>query len=126
MMKSSTLLLTSSTWFITKLHRMMMVTFTRLLEIRIVASNFSGFARSFLTISSVRWLSNFSKSVSFKEKYAISEAETKAETHKLQMATSPAIMLAVVGALKEMIDCSIPADANINDKMHDNGSVSKI
>ena len=42
------------------------------------------------------------------------------------MATSPAIMLAVVGALKEMIDCSIPADANINDKMHDNGSVSKI
>ena len=126
MMKSSILLLTSSTWFITKLHRMMMVTFTRLLEIRIVASNFSGFARRFLTVFSVRWLSNFSKSVSFKEKYAISEAETKAEMHKLQMATSPAIMLAVVGALKEMIDCSIPADANINDKMHDNGSVSKI
>ena len=37
-----------------------------------------------------------------------------------------AIMLDVVGVFTEMIGCAISAVANIKEKMHDNGSVSKI
>ncbi len=126
MMKSSTLLLTSRIWFSAKLHKMMMVTFTKLLEIKIVASSFSGFASKRFTESRVLWLLNLSKSVSLSEKYAISEPETKAETHRHNNATMHAIMLDVVGVFTEIRDCAISAVADIKEKMHDKGSVSKI
>ena len=105
---------------------MIIVTFTRLLEISIVASNFSGLERRFLTMSRVCVFSIFSKSVSLREKNAISEPDTKAEMHKQRIAITAAIILEVVGALNEIIDCAISVEANIAVKMHDNGSVSKI
>mgnify|MGYP006344395779 FL=1 len=103
-----------------------MVTLTKLLEIRMVASSFSGLERISLTLSAISGSSNLSKSVSLSEKKASSEPEAKADMQRHSIAAKQAMMLEVSGMLKDIMDCALLAAAIIREKIHDNGSVSKI
>ena len=78
-----------------------MVTLTKLLEIRMVASSFSGLERISLTLSAISGSSNLSKSVSLSEKKASSEPETKADMQRQSIAAKQAMMLEVSGMLND-------------------------
>ena len=78
-----------------------MVTFTKLLEMRIVASNVSeSFSNDLMYLSEV-WLSSSIsfKSLGDKEKKAISEADTKPEANKRSTAKVMATMAPKEGAV---------------------------
>ena len=79
----------------------MMVTFTRLLVISIVASVRSESSRSclILTSSEVRSSSSSFKSLGDKEKNAISEPEAKPDTNNSRQAKTPAIIAPNDGAI---------------------------
>ena len=93
---------------------MIMVTLTKLLEIRIVANKRSeSFSRALIRLSEVCFPSSISlKSTGEREKKAISEADTKPEAYNNKTANKIAMMAPMVGAVTVTRQINPPSGIN--------------
>ncbi len=110
--------------FMAKLHRITIVTLTRLLAMRIVARSLSGAESSFLIDAPLGDSSSSSHCEGVSEKYAISLPETNPETTRAMAAHTSATMQPADGGTT-VTSCSAAIIIATKGDVAGKGSVSK-